>query len=310
MAMIYEAGNTLAVTGEMSGIQDFNNLYDAGEIEAVRAKIQGAGGVEGMAYSAGKFSALIAAMGQQSGEEVESRKYADIPAVKKLYGSLKKEAGVYELISIGGIVVKIVVVDNGDGSISIKPSTFYCDIQTQPISTINYDFDIFVDDNNYLKMYANNQEYFFYSDASKTQSSRIKCIQINKVDTSARLTQLFDEATKNIVTMSFRVWNLAEDGYLKIDLSPQPGNPLNAMVVVSTDDKGNTKELWNTQISSSSHLKYLITRNQQMSWNFKKSTSNQLVVEYNGVDYPEYFDKTQLEKVECSYFEIITSDAR
>lgn len=306
MSMNYQAGNTLAVEGELSGIQTKENLFDAGEVIAVKAKIQADAGVAGMAYSSGLTSALLTAMGSNGGTEVESRLYADIPADKKLYNAVKKEAGTYELIMPAGVVAKIVLVADGN-NLKVNPGIFYWDGSDNPLTLISLDFDIFIDDNSYLKMYCNSQEFFFYKDASKSNASKVKVTSIRKVDTSTRLTKLLTSDSTTTMTIKFRVWNMAEDDYIDISLAPQKGSENKNMTITSVGKNGSDVPLWFPDISTSSNIKLLIAVNnagKKFAWNWL-ATSNQLSINYAGTNYLCWKEKEKTNKIECSYIEIL-----
>lgn len=306
MSMNYQAGNTLAVEGELAGIQTKENLFDAGEIIAVKAKIQADSGEAGMAYSSGLTSVLLTAMGNNGGTEVESKKYADISANKKLYGTVKREAGTYELVMPAGVVAKIVLVADGN-NLKVNPGTFYWDGSDLPLTLITLDFDIFIDDNNYLKMYANSQEFFFYKDASKSSASKVKVTSIRKVDTSTRLTKLLTTDSTSTMTIKFRVWNTAEDDYIDISLAPQSGSTARNMTITSINKAGTAVPLWFPDISKSSNLKLLIVKNtsgKTFAWNWL-ATSGQLSINYSGTNYLCWQEVDKTNKIECSYIEIL-----
>lgn len=308
MSMNYQAGNTLAVKGELAGIQTKEALFDAGEIIAVKVKIQADIAEAGMAYGSGLTSALLTAMGNNSGTEVESRSYANIPSDKKLYGSVKLEAGTYEIVSANGVVAKIVLIADGN-NLKIKPETFYWDGSSSQLTLITTAFDIFIDDNNYMKMYNGSQEFFFYKDASKSSASKVKITSIRKVDTSTRLTKLFTTDASGVMTIKFRVWNIAEDDYIDISLAPQSGSPNRNMTVTAVTKAGTSVQLWSTKVSTSSHLSVFIAVTNQgkvNKWNWL-ATNGQLSLNYAGTNYLYYTDKAQTNKIECSYLEILNS---
>lgn len=307
MSMNYQAGNTLAVKGELAGIQTKEALFDAGEIIAVKAKIQADIAEAGMAYGSGLTSALLTAMGNNSQTEVKSKSYADISSDKKLYGSVKLEAGTYEIVSADGVVAKIVLIADGN-NLKIKPETFYWDGRESQLTLITTAFDIFIDDNNYMKMYNGSEEFFFYKDASKSSASKVKITSIRKVDTSTRLTKLFTADASEVMTIKFRVWNIAEDDYIDISLAPQSSNPKKNMTITAVTKAGKSVQLWNTTISKTNHLSVLIAVNHQgvKNWNWL-ATNGQLSLDYAGTNYLYYKDKAQTDKIECSYLEILNS---
>lgn len=306
MGMNYQAGNTLAVEGELAGIQTKENLFDAGEIIAIKAKIQADAGQAGMAYSSGLTSALLNAMGNNTSEEVKSKAYADISADKKLYGTVKREAGVYELVMPAGVVAKIILTQDNN-NLKVTPGTFYWDGSDNPLTLITLDFDIFIDDNGYLKMYANSQEFFFYKDASKSKASKVKVSSIRKVDTSSRQTKLLTNDSTSVMTIKFRVWNSTEDDYIDISLTPQKGSETRNMTITSVNKAGTAVPLWFPDISKSSNLKLLISTNssgKKFAWNWL-ATNGQLSINYAGTNYLCWKEVGKTNKVECSYIEIL-----
>lgn len=304
MSMNYRAGNTLAVKGELAGIQTKEALFDAGEIIAVKAKIQADSAEAGMSYSCGLTSALLVAMGNNSGTEVSSRSYADISSDKKLYGTVKREAGTYEIISLDGVVSKIVLVADGN-NLKINPGTFYYDGDSSPLTLITSDFDIFIDDNSYLKMYNNSKEFFFYKDASKSSASKIKVSTIRKIDTSTRLTQLLTTDSNTVMTIKFRAWNMAENDYLDISLAPRTNRPRAQMSITCVDKNGTNILLWNSGISQSKNLDTIIVGNNNTPWNWLV-TNGQLTLRYNNINSPCWQDQANTIKAECSYIEVLS----
>lgn len=304
MSMNYRAGNTLAVKGELAGIQTKEALFDAGEIIAVKAKIQADSAEAGMSYSCGLTSALLVAMGNNSGTEVSSRSYADISSDKKLYGTVKREAGTYEIISLNGVVSKVVLFADGD-NLKINPETFYYDGDSSPLTLITSDFDIFIDDNSYLKMYNNSKEFFFYKDASKSSASKIKVNSIRKIDTSTRLTQLLTTDSKALMTIKFRVWNMAENDYLDISLAPRTNKPRAQMSITCVDKNGTNILLWSSGISQVKNLDTIVVGNNEIPWNWLV-TNGQLILRYNNINSPCWKDKANTIKAEGSYIEVLS----
>lgn len=304
MSMNYRAGNTLAVKGELDGIQTKEALFDAGEIIAVKAKIQADSAEAGMSYSCGLTSALLVAMGNNSGTEVSSRSYADISSDKKLYGTVKREAGTYKITSLNGVVYNVVLVADGD-NLKINPETFYYDGDSSPLTLITSDFDIFIDDNSYLKMYNNSEEFFLYKDASKSSASKIKVNSIRKIDTSTRLTQLLTTDSNTLMTIKFRVWNMAENDYLDISLAPRTNRPQAQMSITCVDKEGTNILLWNSDISKNNNLSAIVVGSNKIPWNWL-AINGQLNLRYNNTNYPCWQDKANTIKTECSYIEVLS----
>lgn len=304
MSMNYRAGNTLAVKGELDGIQTKEALFDAGEIIAVKAKIQADSAEAGMSYSCGLTSALLVAMGNNSGTEVSSRSYADISSDKKLYGTVKREAGTYKITSLNGVVYNVVLVADGD-NLKINPETFYYDGDSSPLTLITSDFDIFIDDNSYLKMYNNSEEFFLYKDASKSSASKIKVNSIRKIDTSTRLTQLLTTDSNTLMTIKFRVWNMAENDYLDISLAPRTNRPQAQMSITCVDKEGTNILLWNSDISKNNNLSAIVVGSNKIPWNWL-AINGQLNLRYNNINRPCWQDKANTIKTECSYIEVLS----
>lgn len=306
MSMNYRAGNTIAVKGELDGIQTKEALFDAGEIIAVKAKIQADSAEAGMSYSCGLTSALLAAMGNNSGTEVSSKSYANISSDKKLYGTVKREAGTYEITSLDGVVSEVELVADGN-NLKINPGTFYYDGDSSPLTLITSDFDIFIDDNSYLKMYNNSKEFFLYKDASKSSASKIKVSSIKKIDTSTKLTQLLTTDSTTVMTIKFRVWNMAKNDYLDISLAPKAGNLNTQMSLTCVAKNGTNILLWNSSISRTNNLHTMIVKNNNItySWNWL-AINGQLNLRYNNTNYPYWQDKANTIKAECSYIEVLS----
>jgi hypothetical protein len=311
--MEYLAGNIEAVRGELNNASTKSMQYDAGEVEAVRSIVQGnvdANKIYSCGGSTGS-TALLAAMtgytptpsptpGGGSGGSVTSKTYAELASNRKVFGTAQLQAVNASIVTSGGTNVSVKAVDNGDSTVTVYPQTYYIDSQTTPLTTISQSFDLYMDENGYLKIIIGSTENFIYINAAKTV--KVSVTSVSNDTTHTPKTSLFtDDSTSVDVNMTFNVCK--SDGSVATAITLRPdGNNSTAIGIVATNF------IYTNKISTRNEI-YMIINIPTYKYNFK-IVDNQLVLRWNSVDYPLYFDKvttsdgTHTQPVECSYLEI------
>ena len=313
--MEYLAGNIEAVKGELNNASTTAMQYDAGEIEAVRSIVQGnvdANKIYSCGGSTGS-TALLAAMtgytptpsptpGGGGGGSVTSKTYAELAANRKMFGSTKMQAINATVVTTGGTSVKVKAADNGDNTVTVYPQTYYIDSQTAPLTTISQAFDLYMDENGYLKIIIGTTENFIYINRDKTV--KVGVTSITNDDSHTPRTSLYTDLNKTYETaLTFKA--MKSDGTEVCTVALSTGNssysgrvPINATPVIYTN-----------KISTSNGLTALIYVTTK-GYNFKVE-NNQLTLYWNDGVYPLYFDKvttsdgTHTQPITCDYLEIV-----
>lgn len=311
--MEYLAGNIEAVRGELNNASTKSMQYDAGEVEAVRSIVQGnvdANKIYSCGGSTGS-TALLAAMtgytptpsptpGGGGGGSVTSKTYAELASNRKVFGTAQLQAVNASIVTSGGTTVSVKAVDNGDSTVTVYPQTYYIDSQSTPLTTISQSFDLYMDENGYLKIIIGSTENFIYINAAKTV--KVSVTSVSNDTTHTPKTSLFTDDSASVdVNMTFNVCK--SDGSVATAITLRPdGSNSTAIGIVATNF------IYTNKISVRNEI-YMIVNIPTYKYNFK-IVDNQLVLRWNSVDYPLYFDKvtttdgTHTQPVECSYLEI------
>ena len=311
--MEYLAGNIEAVRGELNNASTTVMQYDAGEVEAVRSIIQGnvdANKIYSCGGSTGS-TALLAAMtgytptpsptpGGGGGGSVTAKTYTELASNRKVFGTTQLQAVNASIVTSGGTTVSVKAVDNGNNTVTVYPQTYYIDSQTTPLTTISQAFDLYMDENGYLKIIIGSTENFIYINAAKTV--KVSVTSVSNDTTHTPKTSLFtDDSSSADVNMTFNVCKADGSVATAITLRPDGSNST-AIGIVATNF------IYTNKISTRNEI-YMIVNIPTYKYNFK-IVDNQLVLRWNSVDYPLYFDKvttsdgTHTQPVECSYLEI------
>lgn len=314
--MEYLAGNIEAVRGELNNASTTAMQYDAGEVEAVRSIVQG-NVVATKIYSCGGEigrTALVAAMTGvtptptptptpgDGGTPVTPKTYAELTADRKMFGTQQLKAINATIVTTGGTQVAVKALDNGNNTVTVYPQTYYIDSQSTPLTTISQSFDLYMDENGYLKIIIGTTENFIYVNAAKT--AKVTVTSITNDDTKTPRTALFTDLSKvNAVNMTFKCMKNDGTETCSITLSGG-GNNNNGRINVNA-----TPVFYNNKISTSGAIQLLVYILTQ-GYNFKVE-NQQLVLYWNNATYPLYFDKvttadgTHTQPVACDYLDIV-----
>lgn len=314
--MEYLAGNIEAVKGELNNASTTVMQYDAGEVEAVRSIVQGNVDPKKIYSCGGSIgsTALLAAMtgyvpptpspdtDGDGGGSVTAKTYAELAANRKMFGSTKMQAINATVVTTGGTSVQVKALDNGNNTVTVYPQTYYIDSQTTPLTTISQAFDLYMDENGYLKIIIGTTENFIYINSGKTV--KVGVTSITNDDAHTPRTSLYTDLNKTYGTaLTFKA--MKSDGTAVCTVNIAAGNssysgriPINATPVMYTN-----------KISTSggvTALVYVTTK----GYNFKVENS-QLTLYWNDGTYPLYFDKvttadgTHTQPITCDYLEIV-----
>lgn len=314
--MEYLAGNIEAVKGELNNASTTAMQYDAGEIEAVRSIVQGnvdANKIYSCGGSIGR-TALLAAMtgytptptptpgGGSDDGSVTSKTYAELAANRKMFGSTKMQAINATILTTGGTSVQVKAVDNGNNTVTVYPQTYYIDSQTAPLTAISQAFDLYMDENGYLKIIIGSTENFVYINSGKTV--KVAVTNITNDDAHTPRTSLYTDLNKTYGTaLTFKA--MKSDGTEVCTVAIAAGNSSYSGRVPITA----TPVMYTNKISTSggvTALIYITTK----GYNFKVENS-QLTLYWNDGVYPLYFDKVttadgaHTQPITCDYLEIV-----